>query len=233
MIDQDNPQALVRLISITTPLIDEAQNAEELIVYCARVSSPQNQGNQATGTRLLNYCAKKGHWSIFEMIDATVEIVTSRAIAAQILRHRSFSFQEFSQRYAEATDFVFSTEARTQDTKNRQGSNPAPELNQLWQRTQNFVRETCEHAYQTLLDAGVAREQARLVLPLSTATKIYMKGSLRSWIHYLQTRTAPETQLEHREIAHEILTVLRPKFPRVFEAFFPTQNATTKDTETA
>ena len=195
-------------------LISVTPKAEETIAYCARVSSP-NQDNPEYAP-LLRYCIKHGHWSIFEMANMVVEIKTSRAIAQQILRHRSFSFQEFSQRYAEATNYIVYL-PRRQDTKNRQNSiDDLPANVQEW-----FLETQIENAtlafktYQEALDLGIAKEQARFLLPLSTETKMYMNGTLRSWIHYLQLRTDPSTQKEHRDIADQIQEIFVDQFPAI------------------
>lgn len=201
----------VRIISITQPLIDGITTAEELIVHNARVSNPSNQLNTLTGPKLLAYCIKHGHWSVFEQADMTVEIKTSRAIAAQILRHRSFSFQEFSQRYADAPG-IEPIELRKQAESNRQSST------EVMYDEENMslvykAQKTCEFVYQQLLEAGVARECARMVLPLATSTTLYMKGSVRSWIHYLSVRCDDHTQKEHRLIAEEIREIFSKWFP--------------------
>lgn len=197
---------------------DGLVSPEGPVAYTARVSSP-NPANEEY-TRLLTYCLKKGHWSVFEMVDATLELTTSRAISAQVLRHKSFQFQEFSQRYAQATqDYQFS-EARLQHPSNRQSSLICddPAVKAWWELT---IRATSERAYSNYEEAlrlGIAKEQARLLLPLATQTRLYMKGSLRSWIHYLNTRLDPSTQLEHRELAYAILTELQPIYPTIFAA---------------
>lgn len=226
----------VRLISLTSPFIDEdglnidtdlgAQDVgmgpEELIVYCARVSSPQNQLNMETAPRLIRYLIEHRHWSPFEMADICFEVTTSRGIAAQILRHWSLSFQEFSQRYA-AADLGFEVyEARLQGSKNRQGgAEPAPlDVASWWLQAQHEVIEFCRQKYKEALEKGIAKELARFVLPLSVRTKLYIKGDVRSWIHYLQARTAPDAQAEHREIACAVLPVFRRFFPNVSEAVF-------------
>lgn len=203
----------VRLISVTKP-VDPDQTAEGLLAYCARVSSPHQDNPDYE--KLLKYCLEHKHVSVFEMADATVEIITSRAIAQQILRHRSFSFQEFSQRYAAVTEFE-APKARRQDTKNRQNSiDDVAAYDQAWfQATQQFIHDTALAAYQKALEIGIAKESARFLLPLSTRTKLYMKGSLRSWIHYLQVRCDPSTQLEHREIANAIKEIIIEQFPTV------------------
>ena len=213
----------VKLVSLTKSLVEEKElSAEELIVYVARVSNPSNQLNSETSDKLIAYMVKNKHWSPFEMCDMTVEIVTSRGIAQQILRHRSFSFQEFSQRYAEVTDFE-DVQLRKSGTTNRQSSSEAfnPTLNgnniEASRLIENHLRES-EFLYKSLLDAGVAKECARFVLPLTTQTKIYMKGSVRSWIHYLQIRCDSHTQLEHQQIALAILDIFKTNFPNISKA---------------
>lgn len=213
----------VRLISITAPAINEKltkiSGAEGLIAYTARVSNPSGQMNDETAPKLLAYLIKNKHWSPFEMVSMTVEISTSRGIAQQILRHRSFSFQEFSQRYAQATDFV-TYQARRQDVKNRQNSidDMSIEDNDWFYDAQTAVQTTCSGLYEEALRRGVAKEQARFLLPLSTATKLYMSGTARSWIHYIQLRADPATQLEHREIAEGCKVIFAQQFPCTSEA---------------
>lgn len=213
----------VKLVSITKSLVEEKDlSPEELIVYVARVSNPSNQLNSETSDKLVNFLIKNKHWSPFEMCDMTVEIVTSRGIAQQILRHRSFSFQEFSQRYAEVTDFE-PIQLRKSGATNRQSSLEVfdPNLNgnniSASRLIENHLRES-EFLYKSLLKSGVAKECARFVLPITTQTKIYMKGSIRSWIHYLQIRTDEHTQLEHREIALSILEIFKTNFPNISKA---------------
>lgn len=206
----------VKLISITKPIIDGITTAEELIVYNARVSNPENQLNTGTGARLLAYCIKHGHWSVFEQADMTVEIKTSRAIAAQILRHRSFSFQEFSQRYSEVVE-IEPIELRRQAKNNRQSSEEIMGFYDTecvpWR-----IAEYLQAAYQTLLRNGVARECARMILPMATSTTLYMKGSVRSWIHYFKVRCDEHTQKEHRLIAEKIRAIFSEQFPVIAEA---------------
>lgn len=198
---------MIKHISITP-------NAEQVIMYCARVSNPKNQ--DSGNTKLLRYCLEHGHWSIFEMAHATYEITTSRAIAAQILRHRSFSFQEFSQRYAKAQEYV-PAEARRQDKKNRQNSiDDLSEDIKLWFDTaQSYIWDECNHLYTKALDLGIAKEQARFLLPLNTQTKLYMTGSIRSWITYFNVRCGVETQKEHRDIALQIRDDLAHRLPNI------------------
>lgn len=205
----------MKLISITKPDISSPvanQSPEALIAYCARVSSPKQENPEYA--KLLAYCIKNGHWSPFQMVDMTVEIETSRAIAAQILRHSSFSFQEFSQRYSEADDYV-PCEARRQDKKNRQNSidDLVPASKSRFFDDQRFIWDTAYKLYQQAIDAGIAKECARMLLPLNTKTRLYMKGSVRSWIHYIQVRTDPSTQKEHRDIALEAQSVFKSNFP--------------------
>lgn len=193
----------VKLIAYTQPVIPEITNLTEFIAYVARVSNPDNQLNTETSGRLLKYLVKHSHWSPFEMASATMEIRTTRDIARQILRHRSFSFQEFSQRYAVAQNFV-TREARLQDTKNRQNSieNTDSMLNAEWNFRQNESINITRKNYAWALANGIAKEQARALLPEGlTESVIYMAGTLRSWIHYIELRSGPETQKEHREIA--------------------------------
>lgn len=184
----------VQLISITP-------DAEKTMGYVARVSNPANQDNPEV-SKLLAYCLKHGHWSVFETATMTLEIETSRAIAAQILRHRSFCFQEFSQRYASPTEFE-TYEARRQDSKNRQNSiDDLSEEDKLWFRQiQGHIWVTARNAYNTALEKGIAKECARFLLPLNTHSRLYMTGNVRSWIHYIQLRTTQGTQKEHRDIA--------------------------------
>jgi thymidylate synthase (FAD) len=202
---------------MNTRLISVTPNAEKTILYCARVSNPLGQDSE--NTKLLDYCIKHAHWSIFEMAHMTVEIKTSRAISAQILRHKSFSFQEFSQRYSEAQDFDF-YQARRQDTKNRQNStDDLPEAIENWfLDAQSQVTLLANKLYQEALEKGIAKESARFLLPMLTQTKVYMSGSLRSWLHYLDLRCEVGTQLEHREIADGIKQIFCEQFPIIAKA---------------
>lgn len=203
----------VRIISTTKSFLSRT---EDLVAYIARVSNPDNQMNTETAPKLLKYLIKNKHWSPFEMVDMTVEIQTSRAIAAQILRHRSFSFQEFSQRYSSPTNFE-PVELRRQAKNNRQSSEAVLKddtLNKMIAITVSLARYT----YDQLIANGVSKETARMVLPLTTQTTIYMKGSLRSWIHYIELRTDPHTQKEHREIALEIKNIFTEEFPTISDA---------------
>lgn len=192
---------------------------EGLMAYAARVSSPKQANPKFAG--LLKYCIEHKHWSIFEMVDATFEIQTSRAIAQQILRHRSFSFQEFSQRYAAVPkDGFIVYEARRQDNKNRQNSvdDLPQETKEAFEQAQQEVWKLASMWYQEMLDRGVAKECARFLLPLNTKTKLYMKGSLRSWIHYCELRCANGTQKEHKDIADAAKLLLCKRFPITTEA---------------
>jgi len=209
---------MVKLISITKTELEELKefSPEELIVYIARVSNPSNQLNRETASKLISYLIKHKHWSPFEFVDMTVEITTRRSIAAQILRHWSFSFQEFSQRYSNATK-IQPIELRKQADKNRQSSAEVlndEQLETLVENAQIFSTQV----YNKLLDAGVAREVARDVLPLSTETTMYMKGSVRDWIHYLELRTSEDTQKEHREIANAIMDIFKKNFPNIHKS---------------
>jgi thymidylate synthase (FAD) len=212
----------VRLIAITKPnhLLEQdgIKTAEQLIVYAARVSNPSNQTNTETGARLLNYCIRNGHWSVFETVSMTVEITTSRAIAAQILRHRSFTFQEFSQRYAQAM-MPERIDLRTQHPTNRQASGVAMHNVQLAEMTLDVVEQAFK-VYEHLLANGVSKETARMVLPLCTQTTLYMTGNVRSWIHYLEQRTSEGTQTEHRQIAEAINVIFDEQFPNVAKAIY-------------
>ncbi len=210
---------MVKLISITKPLVEGIQTAEELISYCARVSNPDNQMSVETAPRLLKYLIKHKHWSPFEMVSATFEINTSRAIAAQILRHRSFSFQEFSQRYSTATSFE-KFELRKQGKTNRQVGDELLDFGDYVGLVEEIgnVQLSCEKLYKKMIDMGVARECARMILPLSTSTKLYMSGTIRSWIHYIELRTSKDTQKDHREIADRIQDIFIKEFPVISEA---------------
>lgn len=196
-------------------------DAEEAVAYCARVSNPENQNAQETAPRLLKYLIKYKHWSPFEMANVCMEIETTRDIARQILRHRSFSFQEFSQRYAAVQGFELS-EVRLQDTKNRQNSIEVgdSDLHNWWFKAQQRVRDDAELVYNMALAKGVAKEQARKLLPEGmTMSKMYMNGTLRSWLHYVEIRCDKATQKEHREVAEKCRDELTKLFPNVMEAF--------------
>ena len=205
-------------------LIWSTPNAEEMIVKMARVSAPSNQDNMDTAPRLLRYLIKHKHWSPFEMANMCVEIETTRAISPQILRHRSFSFQEFSQRYADASELGSAVipHLRRQDTKNRQNSIDdlsSEEIGNYYRRISELY-ENAEHLYHEMVSSGIAKECARSVLPLSTQTRLFMNGTLRSFIHYLQVRTDPSTQMEHRQIALKIQQIFCQQFPIIGEAAF-------------
>lgn len=218
----------VRLIAFTQPVeLDGVQTGEELVAYCARVSNPSNQANHETAPRLLNYLIRNHHWSPFEMAHAVVEITTTRDIARQILRHRSFSFQEFSQRYAEVAEPPVLREARLQDAKNRQNSLETEDhdLQTLWTAMQEEVAELAQGYYQSAIRAGIAKEVARAVLPEGlTPSRLYMAGTIRSWIHYIQLRTANGTQKEHREIAEMCKLAILHAMPSLEEILNATQD---------
>ena len=206
-----------RLVSITP-------DAEKQIVYMARVSNPSNQNNMETAPRLIKYLIKHKHWSPFEMASMQVEIETTRAVAAQVLRHRSFSFQEFSQRYSSVDQLgtVGLPHLRSQDLKNKQASHddldPA-KVDLMNKQIQQLYHSTFDY-YEYLLSQGVAKECARSILPLGTPTRLYMSGSIRSWIHYIQIRAGVETQLEHRLIAEAVKDIFEQQLPSVYEAAF-------------
>jgi thymidylate synthase (FAD) len=193
-------------------------DAQELIAYCARVSNPSNQLNTETSDKLIRYLVRHQHWSPLEMVSACIEITTTRDIARQILRHRSFSFQEFSQRYADPTrdlSFVF-REARLQDDKNRQNSitTDDSELQAWWDAKQKFIIECARIAYEEAIEKGIAKEQARAVLPEGlTESRLYMNGTLRSWIHFIELRSGHGTQKEHQEVARACAQAIAAIFP--------------------
>ena len=211
----------VELISITKPEIKALKNPEDLVAYCARDSNPSNQMNTETAPKLLKFMIQHKHWSPFELVDMCVEIKTSRGIAAQILRHRSFSFQEFSQRYSLATEYE-DIELRLQGDKNRQVGEKLLSVNSpAYEKISELIAESLslsQHCYDTMIENGVAKEVARMVLPLSTETTMYMKGSLRSWVHYIQLRTEQNTQKEHRLIAEKCKKIFMKEFPTISEA---------------
>ena len=211
----------VKLISLSKPsALSECNTPEELIAYAARVSNPTNQNNTKTASKLLRYLIRENHWSPFEMVHMTLEITTTRDISRQILRHRSFSFQEFSQRYAVSENFE-NREARLQDTKNRQNSIETDDalLAEEWRMIQNDLINHAKNAYSWALGKGIAKEQARAVLPEgNTVTTLYMAGSLRSWIHYCDLRMANGTQKEHMDVAKKCWDVIGAHFPSVVEA---------------
>lgn len=216
----------VQLISYSQPESYFAENTTELVAFCARVSNPANQSNHETSEKLIRYLIKHQHWSPLEMVSMCLEIVTTRDIARQILRHRSFSFQEFSQRYADPTrdlDFVL-REARLQDPSNRQNSIELPKtiagenIKEEWMRKQDSVIWAAKEAYRWAVQNGIAKEQARCVLPEgNTVSRMYMNGTLRSWIHYIQLRSANGTQKEHIEIAKACADVISKVFPMAKE----------------
>ena len=196
------------------------KNLQELVAYCARVSNPANQHNTETNEKLLKYLIRNQHWSPFEMVSICLEITTTRDIARQILRHRSFSFQEFSQRYAIVEEPFETKEARLQDHKNRQNSIDCADdtLQEEWGKIQQSVADAAHYAYSWALDKGIAKEVARAVLPEGlTPSRLYMNGTLRSWIHYIQLRSGNGTQKEHREIALACATAIEPIFPMIRE----------------
>lgn len=211
-----------RLVGVTIP-IDPSFSPQEFILYCARVSNPNNQEtNTPAGNRkLASYLIKNKHWSPFEMVSATIEIKTTRDIARQILRHRSFSFQEFSQRYAEVVEFADNREARLQDTKNRQNSvyTDNPELKEWWDEQQEGVKNKTSEIYKDALNNGIAKEVARSILPEGlSATTMYMSGTLRSWLHYIHLRSGNGTQKEHVEVARLCNGCLMEVFPDIMKA---------------
>ena len=212
----------VKLVSYSTPteefLNEGIDNAQELVAFCARVSNPSNQLNTETSEKLIKYLIKNAHWSPLEMVSACLEIETTRDIARQILRHRSFSFQEFSQRYANPVkDLEFVTrEARLQDLKNRQNSieNDDEEISNMWIEKQEHIINEARETYNWAIENGIAKEQARAVLPEgNTVSRMYMNGTLRSWIHYIELRSGNGTQKEHMEIALTCAEVITKIFP--------------------
>lgn len=211
----------VKLISITQPQVygydDELMSAEGIIAYCARVSNPSNQQNVKTAPKLLGFLIKHKHWSPFELANMCVEIKTSRGIAAQILRHRSFSFQEFSQRYSEAQELE-KLELRSPAKKNRQSSSKPFDKQHEAYKIAHASMEAAMNSYKHLLEIGVAKECARGILPLATETTMYMNGTARSWIHYINLRTEENTQKEHRDIANAVKNIFIDNFPSTSEA---------------
>lgn len=208
----------VHLVSHSHPVSDFVEDTTELVAFCARVSNPSNQMNKETSEKLIHYLIKNQHWSPLEMVSMCLEITTTRDIARQILRHRSFSFQEFSQRYAnpvQELQFVI-REARLQDDKNRQNSIEIEdkELQDWWRQQQESIIENIKSIYNQSIERGIAKEQARAILPEGlTLSKLYMNGTLRSWIHYIQLRSANGTQKEHMMIARECAKVISEVFP--------------------
>lgn len=215
----------VKLISVSQPCFDEKiKTVDDLIVYCARVSNPSNQCNTETGPKLIRYLIDHKHWSPFEMASMCVEITTSRAIAQQILRHRSFSFQEFSQRYAEAVDME-PVEIRKQGATNRQGGEEVFDPTMQWSGFSasyhiKAILRLVEQIYKELLESGVAKESARFILPLCTQTRLYMHGTVRSWIHYLEQRLDSHAQKEHRLVAEQIKEIFTQQFPVIAAALW-------------
>lgn len=201
----------VSLVSITP-------EAEKIMGYVARVSSPQNQGNDAV--KLLRYCLRKGHWSVFEHAFMTLDIATTRMISAQIIRHRSFTFSEFSQRYAAVAPNIEIGELRRQDEKNRQNSTDDldPELAESFTDQANILMDSVTGLYSEMLDAGVAKESARQILPMCAPTRIFMSGSIRNWIHYIDVRTEDGVQKEHKDIAEAVKAVFVDNLPVVASA---------------
>lgn len=198
-----------------TKLIWSTPEGEELVAYMARVSNPENQDNKATASKLIKYLVNHKHWSPLDMVDMCVEIETTRDIARQVLRHRSFYFQEFSQRYAEVSQFETS-DARLQDTKNRQNSLETDDsmLKSWWEYQQSKIISECYSVYSQALERGIAKEVARKVLPEGlTMSRMYMKGTLRNWLHYIDVRTDSSTQKEHRELAEQCKTILLQCYP--------------------
>lgn len=220
----------VKLISYSRSVDQVVEGEKEdllnLVSYCARVSNPSNQTNTETSEKLIRYLAKHAHWSPFEMVNVCLEITTTRDITHQIVRHRSFAFQEFSQRYADPTkdlNFVL-REARLQDTKNRQNSIELEDtsvnrtMEEMWIQKQNKVKDAAISAYTWAIDQGIAKEQARVVLPEGlTESRLYMNGTLRSWIHYIDLRSGNGTQKEHQEVARQCAEAIRPIFGMIME----------------
>ena len=201
-------------ISQSVELIDVTKDAEMIIMRNARVSNPNNE--KSTNTNILKYCFEKAHWSIFEQSYMTIRIETSRAMSAQLIRHKSFSFQEFSQRYAKVMDYVV-CEPRRQDLKNRQNSinDLAVETMEWFAKAQDEHFQNSMSLYNQCLEKGVAKECARMLLPMSSKTVVNMSGNIRSWIHYLQVRMGPDTQAEHREIASAIAEIFKKELPTI------------------
>lgn len=211
----------VKLVAITKPVIDELETCGQLLAYCARVSNPSNQLNHGTAEKLLKYMIDNEHWSPFEMASATIEVITTRDIGRQLLRHWSFRFQEFSQRYAEVTAPLVIREARLQDTTNRQNSiyiDDSITLQRDWINIQQLLVDYANSSYKWAIDSGIAKECARAVLPEGmTESRMYVAGNLRSWIHYIQLRSGNGTQKEHREIAEKCRLILTNEIPELEE----------------
>lgn len=219
----------VKVVAITKPLVDGIETAEDFIVYTARVSNPSNQMNTLTGPQLIKYCINHRHWSIFEQCFLTLEVTTTRDIGRQILRHRSFTFQEFSARYADPTkELGFVTrEARLQDYKNRQNSieTDDEDLSRWWEQAQRATYLNNKATYEWAIEHGIAKEQARAVLPEGLiTTKMYVSGSLRSFIHWIDVRSEEGTQKEHREIAIQAREEILKHFPSLKEYWFPVED---------
>jgi thymidylate synthase (FAD) len=212
----------VKLISYSKP-VDESLEFKDLVAFCARVSNPNNQNNTDTNDKLIRYLTKNAHWSPLEMVSICLEIETTRDIARQILRHRSFSFQEFSQRYAIADIGFESREARLQDYKNRQNSIETQdlELQTLWLNKQQDVINIAKETYDWAIQNGIAKEQARVILPEgNTASRMYVNGTLRSWVHYIQLRSGNGTQKEHRKVALACADAIETIFPMIREFIY-------------
>lgn len=208
----------VRVIGVTRPVVDDMETSGQMLAYCARVSATANQSNHATGPRLIASLIKRQEWSPLEMVHATLEIVTTRDIARQILRHRSFSFQEFSQRYAKVTDDPVIREARLQHPTDRQSSVVCEDEHKRkqWKDIQSLAADHALEAYEWALENGIAKEQARAVLPEGmTVSRLFVSGSIRSWVHYIGLRSGNGTQLEHQRIAIDCGKALRPYFPEL------------------
>jgi thymidylate synthase (FAD) len=208
----------VRAISITQPLIEGLKTAEDVIIHNARVSNPANQLNVETGDKLIGYCIKNKHWSIFDQVDLTIEVTTSRAIAAQILRHKSMFFQELSQRYSKVSNLE-PLEWRMQGKTNRQVGDAPFELPPAIDEMVGHIQEEAFNMYNLLIEKyGVAKECARMILPLNTTTTLCVKGTLRSWIHYLELRCSEHTQKEHRDVALACREIVKQHFPLTSKA---------------
>jgi len=221
----------VKIISHSSSYTLPTTSLQDFVAFSARVSNPDNQQNTETNEKLIRYLIAHQHWSPFEMVHICIEIQSTRDIIRQILRHRSFSFQEFSQRYAIVPTQVITREARLQDTHNRQNSiefgEEQEDLKEAWEEAQNKVSEMAQQTYEWALSKGIAKEQARVVLPEGlTKSTLYMNGTLRSWIHYIQLRSGPETQKEHRQIAIACAEAIEPLFPliRDFVRSIPTDS---------
>lgn len=210
-------------LSSSCKLVSVTPDAEKTIVYCARVSNPAGQSNE-NYVKLIRYLIKHKHWSPFEMANMVVEINTTRAISAQVLRHRSFAFQEFSQRYSDVGSLGSPSipDLRRQDLKNRQNSiDDVPQAQvAAYRRRISELFEDSEHLYKEMVSSGIAKECARGILPMNSRTRLYMNGTIRSWIHYLQIRASVETQLEHREIALQVMDIFEEQLPTIYEAAF-------------